>query len=76
MMPNVNASLIDNNGHTYKVDSFAGNQITGLSPSSSEEVMLVFDPVRVDAKEITFHLDMVFDLKNPAWQVTIPVTIP
>lgn len=76
MMPNVNATLVDNNGHSYKVDSFAGNQMTGLAPSVSEEVMLVFAPIRAEAKEITFHLDMVFDMKNPAWQVEIPVSIP
>lgn len=76
MMPNVNSKLVDNNGHSYKVDSFAGTNVTDVSPGTDEDIMLVFAPVRSDAKRITFYLDSVFDMKNPAWSYSIPVDLP
>ena len=76
MMPNVNAILVDNNGHQYKTDPFSGDQITAIESGVDQEFMLAFEPVRADAKEITFNLDMVFDLKKPAWKIVIPVKIP
>ena len=76
MMPNVNATLIDNNGHSYKAHPFSGKTITGVAPGVDEDVMLTFDAIRADAKQIVFHLDMIFDMNTPAWQVTIPVEIP
>lgn len=76
MMPNVNALLVDNNGHQYKADPFSGDQITAIESGVDQEFMLAFEPVRADAKEITFNLDMVFDMKKPAWKIVIPVKIP
>ncbi len=76
MMPGANSTLVDNNGHSYKSDPFASNQINGIAPGATEEVMLVYEPIREDAKQITFHMDMIFDMKNAAWQVAIPVELP
>lgn len=76
MMPNVNSVLVDNNGHSYKVDSFSGSQITSVAPGTDEDVMLVFEPIRADAKSITYNLDSVFDMKKPAWNYSITVNLP
>lgn len=76
MMPTANATLVDNNGHSYKVDSFSGDQTTSVAPGTDEEIMLVFEPVRADAKEITFGLDGVFDMKHSAWSYNITVELP
>lgn len=76
MMPNANSKLVDNEGHQYKVDPFAGDQITSIASGVSEEAMLVFEPIRAEAKEMTFHLDSVFNMKQPAWNVSITVDIP
>lgn len=76
MMPNVNSTLVDNNGHSYKVDSFAGDQVTSVAPGTDEDIMLVFEPIRADAKSITYNLDSVFDLKNTSWKYNITVNLP
>ena len=76
MMPNVNASLVDNNGHTYKVDGFSGDSITYAAPNAHEEIMLVFEPIRADASSVTFNLDSVFDMKNSAWNYSIVFDLP
>ena len=76
MMPNVNATLVDNNGHSYKVDSFAGDSVTSVAPGAHEEVMIVFEPVRADASSVTFNLDSVFDMKNSAWNYAINFDLP
>lgn len=76
MMPNVNSSLVDNNGHTYKVDGFSGDSITYAAPNAHEEIMLVFDPIRADASSVTFNLDSVFDMKNSAWNYSIVFDLP
>ena len=76
MMPGATATLIDNNGHSYKADPFASQNITGIAPGASETVMLVFEPIRADASMVTFHMDMVFDMKNAAWQIMIPIQLP
>ena len=73
MMRNVNAILVEKNGHQYKTDPFSGDQITAIESGVDQEFMLAFEPVRADAKEITFNLDMVFDMKKPAWKIVIPV---
>ncbi len=76
MMPGANSTLVDNNGHTYKADPFASQQVNGIAPGASEDIMLVYEPIRADAEMITFHLDMIFDMQNAAWQVAIPVALP
>lgn len=76
MMPNVNSSLVDNNGHTYKADGFAGDSITYAAPNAHEEIMLVFEPVRADASSVTFNLDSVFDMKKAAWNYAINFDLP
>ena len=76
MMPNVNSTLVDNNGHSYKVDSFAGKQVNGVVPGTDEDIMLSFEPVMANAKSITYNLDGVFDLKNSSWQYSITVDLP
>lgn len=76
MMPGANSTLVDNNGYSYKVDAFASNPVNGIAPGATEEVMLVYEPIREEAKMITFHMDMIFDMKNAAWQVAIPVQLP
>ena len=76
MMPNANSVLVDNKGNQYKVDAFAGDQITEIASGVKKTAMLVFEPIRSEAKELTYHLDSVFDMKNPAWNVAITVDIP
>ena len=76
MMPSVNSMLVDNNGHSYKVDSFASDDITGLAPGTDEDIMIAFEPIREDAKSITYSLDSVFDMKKSAWSYSITVDLP
>ena len=76
MMPGANSTLVDDNGHTYKSDPFASQQVTGIAPGADEEVMLVYEPIRADAKMVTFHMDMVFDMQHAAWQISIPIQLP
>ena len=76
MMPAVNSMLVDNNGHSYKVDSFASDNITALAPGTDEEIMLVFEPIRQDAKSLTYSLDSVFDMQTTPWTYRITVDLP
>lgn len=76
MMPAVNSMLVDNNGHSYKVDSFASDNITALAPGTDEEIMLVFEPIRQDAKSLTYLLDSVFDMQTTPWTYRITVDLP
>ena len=76
MMPSVNSMLVDNNGHSYKVDSFASDNITALAPGVDEDIMIAFEPIRSDAKSITYSLDSVFDMKNSPWSYSITVDLP
>ena len=76
MMPSVNSMLVDNNGHSYKVDSFASDNITALAPGVDEDIMIAFEPIRSDAKSITYSLDSVFDMKKSAWSYSITVDLP
>lgn len=76
MMPAVNSMIVDNNGHTYKIDSFGGDNITNLPAGADEDIMLTFAPIRSDAKQITYRLDGVFDMQNSSWHHDITVDLP
>ena len=76
MIPAVNSMIVDNNGHTYKIDSFGGDNITNLPAGADEDIMLTFAPIRSDAKQITYRLDGVFDMQNSSWHHDITVDLP
>lgn len=76
MMPSANAKLVDNNGHSYKVDSFGGDQTSSIAPGAHEEVLVAFEPIRTEAKSLTFSLDSVFDMKHTAWNYSVQFDIP
>ena len=76
MMPSANAKLVDNNGHSYKVDSFGGDQTSSIASGAHEEVLVAFEPIRAEAKSLTFSLDSVFDMKHTAWNYSVQFDIP
>ena len=76
LMPNVNSSLVNQNGRTYKVDSFAGDSITSIAPGAHQEFMLVYEPVSAESKRLTFNLDSVFDMSKTAWNYEISFDLP
>ena len=76
MMPSANAKLVDNNGHSYKVDSFGGDQTSSIASGAHEEVLVAFEPIRAEAKSLTFSLGSVFDMKHTAWNYSVQFDIP
>ena len=76
MIPSANARLTDDKGRTYKTDYFGGDQVSSISPGTHEEILLAFEPIRADAKTITFSLDSVFDMKHSAWNYTVQFDVP
>lgn len=76
MLTGSNSSLVDSQGHTYKVDPFASDKITDVAPGAHEEILVVFDPVRADTTSVTYNLDGVFDLKNSSWNYQIQFNLP
>lgn len=75
-MMSLSASLVDEDGHTYKADAFASDNVSSIAPDAHEEIMLVFEPIRADASHITFNLDNVMDMKKSAWNYSIGFDIP
>lgn len=76
VIPATNSVLTDDKGRTYKAEAFSGDQMTAAAPGSDEEVLLAFEPVRNDAKSLTFTLDGVFDMKNTSWNYAVQFDLP
>ena len=75
-MPANNSFLTDDKGRTYKAEPFGGDQVTSSAPGSDEEVLLAFEPIREDAKSLTFTLDGAFDMKNTSWNYAVQFDLP
>lgn len=76
MIPSANAHLTDDNGRIYKTDPFGGDQVSSIAAGAHEEIMLTFEPIRSEAKSLTFTLDSVFDMKHSAWNYSVQFDIP
>lgn len=76
MIPATNSKLTDDNGHSYKVDPFGGDQITSIAPGTHEEILISFDPVRENASSLLFSLNSVFDMKHNSWNYSVEFEIP
>lgn len=78
MMPNASSIIVDDKGNQYAVDFFASDRTLnhGLAPGANPRIMLIFPPIKAEAKQLTLSLSQVFNMQDPSWSYNIPFNIP
>lgn len=70
------AKLVDDEGHQYSADPFAGWNAGQIPVGMDETVMLVFDPIRINAGKLSLSVDGFSNMKDPNWNEVIDFEIP
>lgn len=76
-MAGAKARLLDQDGHVYKVNPFAGDhEFWGAVPAGGKLTgWMSFPPIPKGTKQLTFEVDSVFTMDKAPWKVAIPFDV-
>lgn len=70
------ARIVDDAGHQYKADPFSGWAGNQIPVGMDETVMMVFDPIKDEAGNLSLMVDGFSNMKDPNWNMEINFKIP